>query len=62
MVDTHGWTWLTMLVMLWAVGGFATGLVGASPSRCLKHTLPGAIRRPRPADDRVDLKSLLIRF
>ena len=26
---SHGWTWLTMLVVLWAVGGFATGLVGA---------------------------------
>ncbi len=26
---THGWTWLTMLVVLWAVSGFATGLVGA---------------------------------
>ena len=26
---THGWTWLTMLVMLWAVGGFATAAVRA---------------------------------
>lgn len=34
-----------------------------SPSRCLKHTLPGAmIDGPGPPIHRVDLKSLLIRF
>jgi len=25
----HGWLWLTLLVALWGVGGFATGLAGA---------------------------------